>query len=168
MRLAKVHEKESSTSSESNQRIYEFLKQNQLGVLATVDPNCNPHATTIYFSIDREFNVTFITKNETKKHDNLIRNNHAMLIVYEPVSQTTVQITGVAKTIGNKVEAAQVFIDTLKTSRATSESGIPPISKLYAGEYIAYKLKPVQIRMAVFMRPDPGGYDMYETIDFKS
>lgn len=168
MRLTKTDKKETSVSSESNKRIYDFLKKNQVGVLATVDLNGNPHAATIYFSVDNEFNTTFITKNRTKKHDNLKHNNHAMIVVYEPVTQTTIQIIGVAETIDNKVEAGIVFIDTLKTSRATSNGGIPPISKLHAGEYVAYKLKPVQIRMAMFIRPDAGGYEMYETIDFDS
>jgi hypothetical protein len=41
----------------------------------------------------------------------------------------------------------------------TSESGIPPISKLRAGEYIVYKLIPSSMRMASFIQPDPGSYE---------
>lgn len=153
-------------SSKSNMRILNFLKSHPIGVLATVDPNGNPHATVIYFSTDDEFNVTFTTKSQTKKHDNLSHNNHAMLVAYETFSQTTVQITGTAELITNKAKADHISEETFRTSIDTSQAGDSPISKLYAGHEIAYKLKPVQIRMAVFMRPDPGGYDMYETIDF--
>lgn len=167
MHLLKGHKKQVPSTSESNQRIYDFLKGNHIGVLATVDPNGNPHAATIYYSIDEEFNVMFMTKNETKKHDNLLHNKHAMLVVYEPTTQTTVQVTGVAKVLSSKVDTAQIFLDTLITARDTSDAGMPPIAKLRAGDYVAIKLKPVQIRMAMFIRPDPGGYDMYETIDFK-
>lgn len=41
----------------------------------------------------------------------------------------------------------------------TSEAGIPPITKLSAGDLTAFRLQPVQIRMAVYERPDPGRYD---------
>ncbi len=168
MNVLKAPKKPLPGSSESSQRIYDFLKNNRIGVLASVDPNGNPHAATIYFSVDEEFNILFTTKERTKKHDNLVHNNHAMLVTYEPTSQTTAQVTGVTEIVDNKVQAKQIFIDTLKASRDTSESGNPPISKLQAGGYVAYKLKPVQIRMAIFRRPDPSGADIYETLDFKT
>jgi hypothetical protein len=49
----------------------------------------------------------------------------------------------------------------------TSEAGIPPIVKLSAGDFSAFKLRPVQARMAVYNRPDPGSYDeVFEVLDF--
>lgn len=157
-----------SHSSKSNQRIYGFLKENSVGVLATVDPNNNPHATTVYYSMDENFNVFFTTKHDTKKQDNLKHNNHVMLVVYDAFSQTTVQVTGVAQAVTDDVVvSSETFRNTVRAAIRTSESGVPPISKLYAGSYVAYCIKPVQIRMAIFLRPDPGGYDMYETIDFQ-
>jgi general stress protein 26 len=169
MRRSQMANKISGTTSlESNQKIYDFLKEHSIGVLATVDPNNNPHAATVYYSIDEEFNIFFTTKRETKKHDNLRHNNHAMLVTYEAFTQTTVQITGVAEDISETPEAGQVYNNTTRAAQKTSEAGVAPISKLYAGSYVAYRLKPVQIRMAVFIHTEPGGYDMYETIDFKS
>ncbi len=166
--LAKSHKKQTAFSSERNQRIYSFLKSHPVGTLASVDPNGDPHAVVIYYAVDENFDFVFMTKRDTKKHDNLQHNNHVMLVAYEPLSQTTVQITGTAKEIDDNVKAQEAFSGMLDASRQTSEAGIPPLSKLYAGYYVAYRLKPAQIRMAVFSRPDPGGYDMYETIDFAS
>jgi general stress protein 26 len=153
-------------SSESSQRIYGFLQTHPIGVLATVDPNGNPHATVIYFAINDKFEIGFVTKVETKKHDNIKRNNHVQLVSYEASSQATVQITGMAEDISDSPEASDIFTNTLRTSIQTSEAGIPPISKLLAGNYVVYRLRVKQIRMAIFARPDPGGYDIYETIDF--
>ncbi len=161
-----TYEKPVASSSESNRRIYNFLKVHPVGVLAMVDPEGNPHATVIYFSVDEEFNITFTTKRDTKKHDNLKHNNHVQLIAYEASSQTTVQITGIAKDISHEPEASEAFSNTVRASMQTSGADVPPISKLQAGHYVAYKLSPKQIRMAIFARPDPGGYDIYETIDF--
>lgn len=153
--------------SETNQQIYSFLRSHPVGVLSTVDPNGDPHAVVIYFSVDDNFGITFTTKKDTKKNDNLHFNDHIMLLSYEASSQTTVQVTGVAEDITGRPEAEEAFKGTLDASRRTSETGIPPITKLYAGDYVAYRIKPVQIRMGVFIRPDRGGYDMYQTIEFK-
>ncbi len=164
--LSKPLNKETASSSESNQRIYDFLKMHPVGVLATVDPNGNPNATVIYYSVDEYFKAIFITKRDTKKNDNLQHNNHLQLVAYDASSQTTAQITGIAIDITDTSEADEAFNATLKAAVRTSEAGVPPISKLYAGQYVAYHIEPKQIRMAVFARPDPGGYDIYETIDF--
>lgn len=167
MKFSNKHSQQSlADSTESNYQIYSFLKSHPVGVLSTVDPNGNPHAVVIYFSIEDDFSITFTTKKDTKKNDNIRFNDHVMLLAYEASSQTTVQITGVAEAITNTTAAEKAYEGTLKAARQTSETGVPPITKLYAGDFIAYRVKPVQIRMGVFIRPDRGGYDMYETIDF--
>lgn len=163
---SKVHQRQVASYTESNQRIYDFLKMHPIGVLATVDPNGNPHAAAIYYAINDEFTVTFMTKRDTKKHDNLLHNNHVMLVVFEAFTQTTAQIIGIAKDISDTSEAEAVYKNMVQAAERTSDSGVPPISKLYAGNYVAYQIEPVQIRMAMFIRPDSGGYDMFETIDF--
>jgi general stress protein 26 len=155
-----------SISTESNQRILSFLKHHPIGTLSTVTPDGDPHGAVIYYSIDDDFTVRFTTKRKTRKFDNLTFRNRAMLVVYEAVSQTTVQITGLVEEITDEVEAQAEFRQMLGASMETSEAGLPPISKLYAGNYVALRLKPVQIRMAIFARPDPGGYNMYESLEF--
>lgn len=134
--------------------------------MATVDPNGDPRATVIYYTVNEDFTITFMTKRDTKKHDNIQHNNHVQLVAYEASSQTTAQITGIAEDISDTPEANEVFNKMVTAAIRTSEAGVSPISKLYAGHYVAYKIAPKQIRMAVFIRPDPGGYDMYETLDF--
>lgn len=153
-------------SNESNQRILSFLKQHTAGTLSTVTADGDPHGAVIYYSIDDEFIVRFTTKRKTRKFDNLTFRNRAMLVVYEASSQTTVQVMGIVEEISNEAEAQAEFKHMIAASMDTSETGLPPISKLYAGAYVAMRLKPLQIRMAIFARPDPGGYDMYESIEF--
>lgn len=156
----------SSISKESSQRILSFLKHHPIGTLSTVTPDGDPHGAVIYYSIDDDFIVRFTTKRKTRKFDNLTFRNRGMLVVYEAPSQTTVQVIGVTEEITDNAEAQAEFRNMLESSMETSQAGLPPISKLYAGSYVAMRLKPVQIRMAIFARPDPGGYDMYESIEF--
>jgi general stress protein 26 len=154
------------SSSESKQRIAAFVRAHSSGVLSLVDADNNPHATAIYYSVDRSLNFYFTTKQDTQKQDILARNNHAQLLIYAPYSQTTVQVTGEVTEITGTPLAETVFEATEMAAYWTSEAGVAPIDKLYAGDYVAYRLQPRQIRMAMFMRPGSGGYDMFETVDF--
>lgn len=147
------------TRTDRNQRMLGFLRQQCVGVLATVDPNGDPGAAVIYYSIDPSFTVTFLTKRGTKKRDNLAHHNHAILVVFDTESQTTAQIKGIAKEITDPDEISRVFRSSLRASLRTSSSGIPPIAKLSAGDFTAYELKPVEVRMAVYSRPDAGSYE---------
>jgi hypothetical protein len=43
---------------------------------------------------------------------------------------------------------------------------MPAIEKLEAGKYVAFVIQPVQVRMAVYARPDPGEYtELFETVE---
>jgi hypothetical protein len=152
--------------SDKRQRIYDFLANNGIAVLSSVGPNNDPHGAVIYFTINRDFIVSFLAKSETKKYDNLKHNNHVMLTVFEPHTQATVQITGKASEITDGSEINGIAQRVLGTSLRTSDAGVPPLSKLDAGLYVAFKVEPVQVRMAVYARPDPGDYSqLFESIE---
>jgi general stress protein 26 len=152
---------------ETKQAVYDFLQSHPIGALATVDLENNPHVTVVYFSVNEDFSVTFVTKEDTKKHSNLQHNNNAMLVCFEAVSQTTVQIAGEVTDISEEFEAQQAIKNTLDAAIKTSEENLPPIMKLDAGYFVTYKLVPSHIRMAVFSMSGPGGYkNTFETIKF--
>lgn len=152
------------TIHKKHQNAHEFLKHHPVGVLATVDPNGEPHAAAIYFSVDNHQNISFMTKTGTKKADNLLHDNHAVLVVYEAATQTTVQITGEVSEIKDHAEVNEVFAHMLNASADTSGSSVAPLTKLKEGDYITFRLKPKQIRMAVFSRPKAGEYeDLFKT-----
>lgn len=152
--------------NERQRRIYAFLAGNRTGVLAMVDPNGEPHGVVVYYTVGDKFVISFLTKTHTKKYDNLIRNNHVMLVVFEPSGQKVAQITGKAKEIGDNYEVNAIAEDIFKVSLDTSESGMPPLIKLDAGDYTAFKVVPDQIRMATFANPDSGDYEnIFESIE---
>ena len=158
--------KEEVRFSDRKQRIYDFLIANPIGVLSSVTPDGNPHGTVIYYHAARDFTITFLTKTQTRKYDNLRRNNHVMLTVFDAQTQTTAQVAGKTVEISDSYEINVVAGAILGASLQTSEAGMLPITKLEAGRYVAFKLTPVQIRMAVYARPDPGDYsELFESIE---
>lgn len=143
---------------------FQFLKKHKVGVLATVDPNGEPHAAAIYFNVEDGKSITFMTKTGTKKADNLRHNNHAVLVVYEASSQTTVQLTGTTEEVSDLHEANAIFGQVMNTSTEESNTPVPPISRLQEGDYVAYRLNPAETRMAVFNKPDFGNFqDLFQT-----
>lgn len=132
-------------SQEQRHKIYEFLKQHPVGVLATVDPDGNPHASTIFFSADDQLNITFTTKRGTEKHANINNHNTVMLVTYDAANQSAVQASGKATEVTDQLEALDVFRGTLQATQKTGADEVPPIAKISAGPYVAYKITPDNI-----------------------
>lgn len=136
----------------AKQAIRDFLSKNETGVLATASIDGTPHVAVVYYFIDGLTNIRFITKRKTRKAEDIKRNNKAALIVYDEVSQTTLQVQGHVVEVTNEREASQAFRNALRASVRTAENAVPPISKMYAGDYVAFKLVPDEVKLAVFNR----------------
>ncbi len=152
--------------SDKQQRILAFLEDIPVGVLSTVDPNGDPHGVVIYFVVDGDFNIYFLTRAETRKYDNLKHHNHTMLTVFDPQNQTTAQVTGRAEEVKDNYQVNQIANKMVEANFKASELDIPPVAKLNAGEAVAFKIVPVQIRMAVYARPESGDYtELFESLE---
>lgn len=161
----KADNKKGVTLSERKQRIYDFLNINRVGVLASVDIYGEPHGSVIYHVIDRNLGVTFLTKSGTRKYDNLLRHPNTMLVVYDASTQSVAQIFGIASEVKDSYEVNKIAGQVMMSSIKTSE-GIPPISKLEAGTYTAFRIKPLQVRMASYANMESGNYEqIFESIE---
>ena len=163
-----VHYQRGATTpvyTERQQRIHNFLTRNTIGVLSTIDAEGGPHGVTIYYVARPTFEIAFLTRVGTKKHLDLKKDNRVMLTIYEPETQTTLQISGIAEEITDHYEINGIAGAILGAS-LKSGNGILPITKLHAGPYTAYNIRPTRVQMAVYSRPDPGNYEnIFESIE---
>jgi uncharacterized pyridoxamine 5'-phosphate oxidase family protein len=151
--------------SDRDPKIYSFLQTHPLGILATADTSGVPHAATIYFVVESDFSIRFITKQQTAKYHNLHTNPQAALAVYEVKSQTTVQLAGPVEEIQDISELEQVFGKIVQISETNSDGHRPPISKLDAGNYVAFRLQPTTVRMAEFVKAEyPPVDEIFEVV----
>lgn len=156
-----------STSPESEDIIRDFLHAHYSGVLATVDTEGNPHAATVYFTVDDDFFITFATKTETQKYKNMENNNHVAFVCSNEEVQTAVQITGQVEKVTDPKEHQAMLNSMYRFSEMMSKVELPPIEKLFAGDYVTMKITPQFIKMGIFMRPDAeSNEELYETITF--
>lgn len=157
---------ESSTSPESANLIFKFLETQHSGVLATADATSIPHAAVIYFSTDEDLCLRFATKNKTKKYENLEQNANVALACYDEATQTSLQVMGHVEKIESPDETQHVVNGMHQLSATISKTELPPAEKVYAGDYVAFKIVPEVIKMAVYSRPDSQGDDIFETLIF--
>lgn len=158
--------KEVRELSDRKTRFYNFLLANPIGVLSSVTPDNNPHGTVVYFCVDKDFVCSFITKSGTKKNDNIKHNNHVMLTVFDPKTQTTVQILGFAQEIRDSRRVNAIAGSIVNTSIKTARN-LPPLSKLDAGQFVGYEIVPVEARMATYASSNTGHYkDIFKSIEY--
>lgn len=158
---------QSTSSPDSEDLIRDFLKTCHSGVLATADASSNPHAATVYFSTDDDFNVIFATKTETQKYEDMKENKQVAFTCSDEAAQTAVQIDGVIEKVTDPDEHQAALNRMYRFSEKLSQSEFPPIEKLFAGDYVTLKIVPQVIKMGVFIRPDSeSNEDMYEIISF--
>lgn len=154
-------------SKESVANIHQFLQTHPAGVLAEVGEGGWPHASVIYFIVDRNFGIYFATKTNTKKYQNLSNDPHVMLVAFHQSTQATAQIKGSVVEVSDPATSRSIVDKIEDVARQYSISGVAPILKLDTGDYVAYELKPDTIKFAMFLRPDPVTYDTYETLVFR-
>lgn len=157
---------ESTSSAESEDFIKSFLNMHASGVLVTSDKVGNPHGAAVYFSLENDYTLTFATKAETQKYKNIQENDQIAFVVYDEKEQMQVQITGHIEHINDSDEREKVLRYMYTTSPKLSMAWLPPAEKLEAGGYIALRLVPQVIKMAIYSRFDEDRDDIYETILF--
>lgn len=156
---------ESMSSPESLDVITSFLRTHASGVLVTSDKSANPYGATVYFQFHDDLTITFATKTETQKYKNMNENDQVAFVVYNEEEQVEVQITGHVMLIEDPSQRLQVINNMYIVSPKLSMSTQPPAEKLFAGDYMAMRLVPTVIKMAVYARPDSeGDDDLYETL----
>jgi len=155
---------QSTTSSETVTIVNDFFQRHHSGVLATSDSAANPHAAVIYFTLNDDLSFSFVTKTETQKYKNIEENKSVSLVAYDEKGQASVQVMGHVEKVADQDEAYKILNKTFKYSAEVSHRELPPLEKLIAGEYVALRLIPQVIKMAVFARPETGDEELFETI----
>lgn len=157
---------QSTSSDQSEKLIRIFLTNQRSGVLATADRNGNPHAATVYYTLDDDLTVLFGTRSETQKFKNLEENKQAAFVVYDEPTQTTVQITGRVEFVEDKATREHILATMQSSSVERSIENTPPVAKLNAGDYKIVRIIPMVIRLAEYSVAEPGSGDIFETILF--
>ena len=160
---------QSESSPQSKDVIRNFLQSCHTGVLATASATGDPHAATVYLSTVDDFCFLLATKIETQKYKNIKENNKIALVCTDEATETTMQLQGHTVEVTDEAETQKAINTMYRLSNSGSRVEFPPLEKLYAGDYIALKIIPKAIRLAIYARPDSqSNEELYETLEFTS
>src|SRR3989338_7866325 len=84
-----------------------FLKQHKAGVLATVSPEGDAHASTVYYTSDDDFNIYILTLVNSRKYAGVSAHPQVAFTVSTPDVPQTLQIEGLATDISLDEEAVK-------------------------------------------------------------
>jgi nitroimidazol reductase NimA-like FMN-containing flavoprotein (pyridoxamine 5'-phosphate oxidase superfamily) len=122
-----------------------YLKQEQLMVLATASKTGEPHATAVFYLVDDDFNFYFVTKAKTSKNRNLERNRRvALSIGWGP--PMNVQVHGTAKPVKDDRIKMRALAELIALGAARRDVW-PPILHIEAGEYRMYRITPKSVHV---------------------
>lgn len=128
-----------------------FLQGNPLGALATLNREGLPDVSAIYFFTEKDFTCYFVTKSDTRKYQNCLKNPNVTLLSFSEKDLISVEINGTVETVVDTLEVAR-SVERFQDRVSTRKAGywIPPISQLKAGSYVVCKLIPTVIRFNNF------------------
>ncbi len=122
-------------------KILEFASTHPIGVLATLDQDGGPHASTIYFNVDKDLHFGFTTKRETTKYTNLVRDGRVMLVAYDAPKQAALQVSGRAIEVTDQQKQQEIYRATVAAAKETGDDVVPPIAKITGGEFVSFSVE---------------------------
>lgn len=108
-----------------------FLTDNRLAVISTVSHHSTPQSAFIYYVVDENYDIYFITTKESRKLKNILENNLVALVIAQEVEPYELQIEGIGEVIKD-MGKKMVILD--KYSRRANENpkafNWPPLMQL--------------------------------------
>ena len=90
--------------------VLEFLKKNDLCVLATASLEGKPEAAVLVYTIQNNFQMYVFTETNTRKYPNIKENNQVALVIGGLKNDLTVQLDGkVCALYGKEARAAKEY-----------------------------------------------------------
>lgn len=124
-----------------------FLENTPLGTLITMGSAGVPEPSAVYFSVEKDFTLYFVTKAKTRKFRNLERRPGVTLYAFSEESFTTVSVRGRAHIVDDTLVFAQIIEQfQIIAGAKKSKQWLPPVAQIEAGHYVAVALKPSMIR----------------------
>ncbi len=134
-----------------------FLKANHGGVLATCGSDDKPHASTVYYICDDEFNVYFLTLISSRKYKALRENPRVAFVVSTSDVPQTLQMEGTAEEIQSDALKLKLSAELVDLLLEKSKTYFAPIVKLDSAEIVLMWVKPSWVRWGDYTILDKTG-----------
>ena len=126
--------------TEQKQRVLDFIREQRIGVVATINQKGLPEAAAVAMSQTDDLEIVFQTPNTTRKYANLSKNPHVAIVLgCSQENYITVQYEGVAREVTDRAERVQ-----LAKAHVTKNPGSAPYADLPDNKF--FVVTPSQIK----------------------
>ena len=139
-------------------KIIDYIGRNPAAVLSTVGEE-GPHGAVIYVMAASHGTLCFVTKNETRKYENIVKNPTVGLTIFNEKEMSTLQASGRAFIADNTSGLKDLVMSKMEDVHATMSDWLPPVTKLANGEFVVIGIELNRVRLS-----DYGGQGMASPI----
>jgi len=141
-----------------------FLKGQDVGALATSTLEDGPSVRPVYYAVDDDLTIFFLTLKSTRKTTDLIKNARAAFTIYDSAKPATLELHG---TVVDQTEVATIEPIVTELARTIAAKGdhFAPLTRMDPSEVRFFKLTPAWARYADFSR-GTGDQEVFREIKF--
>lgn len=140
-----------------------FLKSHQAGVLATVGQGGQPHASAVYYIVDENFNLYFLTQSSSRKAQAIAANPRVAFTVGTQDVPQTVQLEGIAEEIHYQ-DTKDEKMTQLAEVLMSASTYFAPVTKLDPASIILVWIQPKWVRWADYATAVHGTENVWKEI----
>lgn len=142
-------------------KIRAYIDQHPIATLGTINDDGSPHGAIIYICADINHPIVyFITKQKTRKYQNLSDRNQVSLTLVHPEDNSTVQANGRAFDVQD-AKSIDTIMKKIAFDHISAREWLPPIAKLRAGVYEVVGIELSRARLARFSGMTIGSEDIF-------
>lgn len=143
---------------------YTFLQEHQLGVISTISSDNKPWGAAIYYVVDEDLNIFFLTHTSSKKYQNMLHTLSVAFTVADDYKQTTVQMAGTIKELEVGEEHDAAYQKLAHVRPPGQFAWVPPVSKMHDGDRVLLKLIPEKVRLSRFKTSEEGETNIHDVL----
>lgn len=140
--------------------IVTYIRDNPVMVLGTVDEDGLPHGAAVYTLVVSAKQLYFVTKTDTQKFKNLVRNPNVSVTIVNPSDNSSLQAGGTAHA-ENSPQIIEAVMMKMNSVYAHGADRLPPITKLRAGAYQIVGIQLHHARLARFKSENIGSKHIF-------
>ncbi len=142
-------------------KIISYIERNPAAVLSTMGAD-GPYGAVVYVIPASHGTLCFVTKNQTKKYQNILSQGAVSLTFFNENESTTLQVSGNAYAADNSQGLKEIVLEKMAKAHATVSSWLPPVTKITSGEYAVVGIEIKYARLSDFGAIDVGGPSITE------
>ncbi len=129
-----------------NQGTRAFLTSHNIATFSTSDQNGKVSAAVVYYALSPDNTFYLVTKSQTKKAQNIQKNNQVALTVYDTNQLKTAQIQGLAIVESNANKTHDLIDRFIQPHIYDRGIAWPPITKIVGGNHQVIKITPTEVK----------------------